>query len=83
MSTEVSFGGDATGHVRPSTRPDRIAHTPTEVAEMLGLTAQTVYRMIHNGDIVARRVGVRSYRILDADLQKYLDGAIEPAKDPA
>lgn len=50
----------------------RIAYTPAEVAEMIGVTTQTVYRMIGRGEILAVKVGSRNYRILARDLDSFL-----------
>lgn len=52
----------------------RIAYSPAEVAEMLGITTETVYRMIRRGEIKARKVGSRNYRILNEDISQYLEG---------
>lgn len=51
----------------------RIAFSPNEVAEMLGIKTQTVYRMIDRGELVARKIGSRNYRILAKDLEAYLE----------
>lgn len=56
--------------------PTRIAYSPGEVAEMLGITTQTVYRMIAREDIPARKVGTRNYRILAKDVDTYLASRI-------
>lgn len=51
----------------------RIAYSPNEVAEMLGIQPQTVYRMINRGELQARKIGTRNYRILAKDLEAYLE----------
>lgn len=56
------------------TADTRIAFSPQEVAEMLGVSVSTMYRIIRQGDIKVRRVGARNYRILAADIDAYLDG---------
>jgi excisionase family DNA binding protein len=43
-----------------------------EVAEILGLEYKTVYRLIHNGELPAAKVG-RVYRIYKADLEAFLE----------
>lgn len=53
---------------------ERLAYTPAEVAKMLALTPQTVYRLINQGELKARRVGTRNFRIAKADLDAYLAG---------
>ncbi len=55
------------------TTVDRVAYSPAEVADMLGVTTQTVYRMIQRKELVARRVGTRNYRVLASDLTRYLE----------
>jgi excisionase family DNA binding protein len=50
----------------------RIAYSPNEVANMLGVTTQTVYRMISRGEILAVKVGTRNYRILARDLDNFI-----------
>lgn len=49
-------------------------YTALQVAEALQLNEQTVLRFIREGKIKAIKVG-RSYRIKEADLKAYLDGA--------
>lgn len=50
-------------------RPDVL--TAAEVAAMLRVSSMTVYRLIQAGELPALRVG-RSYRILRADVDRYL-----------
>lgn len=42
-----------------------------DIATRLGLSAMTIYRLIHAGDIPAAQVG-RSYRVSEEDLELYL-----------
>lgn len=42
-----------------------------EVAEVMRVSAMTVYRLIHTGELKATRVG-RSYRIWEDDVAAYL-----------
>jgi len=43
-----------------------------EVAQLLGVTYQLIYRLVRAGDIPAARIG-RVYRIQRADLDAYLE----------
>lgn len=52
---------------------ERIVYTPAEVAEILDVTTQTVYRMIRRDEIPAIRVGSRRYRIRAKDIEQLLD----------
>ena len=45
--------------------------TVAEVAEVMRVSAMTVYRFIKNGDLAAVRVG-KSYRIREDDLDSFL-----------
>ena len=45
--------------------------TVAEVAAMMRVSKMTVYRLVHNGDLPAVRVG-RSFRVLEADVDEYL-----------
>jgi excisionase family DNA binding protein len=45
--------------------------TVAEVARMLRVSNMTVYRLVNAGDIAAVRVG-KSYRLREADIDKYL-----------
>ena len=45
--------------------------TVAEVASQLRVSNMTVYRLIQSGQLAAVRVG-RSYRIRDADVDRYL-----------
>lgn len=50
-----------------------IAYTPKQVAEMLQLSKNTVYQMIKQGEIVAKRIG-RVYRIPPTSLSFIFTG---------
>ena len=59
-----------------STTPDRAFAevrflTVAEVAAMMRVSKMTVYRLVHNGDLPAVRVG-RSFRVLEDDVNEYL-----------
>ena len=45
--------------------------TVAEVAAMMRVSKMTVYRLLHNGDMPAVRVG-RSFRVLEKDVDEYL-----------
>ena len=43
-----------------------------EVAEMLGVTYQLIYRLVRSGELPAVRLG-RLYRVSGSDLERYLE----------
>lgn len=45
--------------------------TVAEVADKMRVSKMTVYRLVHNGDLRAARVG-RSFRVLEEDVNEYL-----------
>ena len=45
--------------------------TVAEVAAMMRVSKMTVYRLVHNGDLPAVRVG-RSFRVTEDDVNEYL-----------
>jgi len=45
--------------------------TVAEVAGMMRVSKMTVYRLLHNGELPAVRVG-RSFRVLESDVNEYL-----------
>ena len=45
--------------------------TVAEVAAMMRVSKMTVYRLVHNGDLPAVRVG-RSFRVVEDDVNDYL-----------
>ena len=45
--------------------------TVAEVAAMMRVSKMTVYRLVHNGELPAVRVG-RSFRVREADVDEYL-----------
>ena len=47
--------------------------TVAEVADQLRVSNMTVYRLIQSGQVAAVRVG-RSYRIREAEIDRYLAG---------
>lgn len=54
------------------------ALTVKQVAERLAVGVQVVYKLIHGGQLVGRRVG-GNIRVLESDLLLYLDAqAIRP-----
>lgn len=67
-----------------STTPDRAFAevsflTVAEVAAMMRVSKMTVYRLVHNGDMPAVRVG-RSFRVPEQAVHDYLrDSFVETA----
>ena len=45
--------------------------TVAEVAAMMRVSKMTVYRLVHNGELPAVRVG-RSFRVIEEDVNEYL-----------
>jgi excisionase family DNA binding protein len=45
--------------------------TIAEVASMMRVSKMTVYRLVHNGELPAVRVG-RSFRVTEQDANEYL-----------
>jgi excisionase family DNA binding protein len=45
--------------------------TVAEVAAMMRVSKMTVYRLVHNGDLPAVRVG-RSFRVREEDANEYI-----------
>ena len=45
--------------------------TVAEVAAMMRVSKMTVYRLVHNGELPAVRVG-RSFRVTEDDVNEYL-----------
>ncbi len=60
----------------PASRPRLL--TPNEVAELLRVSAMTVYRLIKAGDLPAARIG-KSFRIREADVDAYLQARFSDA----
>jgi excisionase family DNA binding protein len=54
---------------RPTPRPNFL--TVQEVADQMRVSAMTVYRLVHAGELRAIRVG-RSYRVPEDGLDEYL-----------
>lgn len=52
--------------------PDLKYRTIEEVAELLGVRYQLIYKLVRAGDLPAIRIG-RVYRITDSDLDAYLE----------
>lgn len=55
----------------PNNQTESSFVTVAEVAAQLRVSNMTVYRLIQSGQLAAVRVG-RSYRIRDADVDRYL-----------
>lgn len=61
---------------RPYTESQRICYTIKEVAEMLGVTRQTVQNIIHRGDLARVKIGARNratVRIMKEDLDAFIN----------
>lgn len=56
--------------VPPFTRP---WHTPRQAMKFLGMTKSTFWRRVHEGAIIARQDGPRTYRINHQALLDYLE----------
>lgn len=56
---------------RSESIPDPKFLTIAEVASMMRVSKMTVYRLVHNGDLPAVRVG-RSFRVTEDDVNDYL-----------
>lgn len=60
---------------------ESIALTVQNVADLLDIDKQTVYRLIKAGQLKARRVGDRRYRILKEDFESFIERAlVSPVK---
>ncbi len=59
----------------PTNKPGDISEvkflTVAEVAALMRVSKMTVYRLVHNGDLPAVRVG-RSFRVSEDDVDEYL-----------
>lgn len=49
----------------------RRAWSPSEVADMFGISGDKVRRLIRDGELAARKVG-RSWLVSDTEVQRYL-----------
>ena len=49
---------------------------PREAAEILQISAASVYRLLSNGRLPAIQVGPRSLRIRRADLDQFIDARV-------
>lgn len=56
--------------------PQRVARTVPETAERLGLGESTVWRLIHNRQLRAVKIG-RSTRCIDSDIDAFVAGLPE------
>lgn len=61
----------ASSQDRSDSRPDPKFLTIAEVATMMRVSKMTVYRLVHNGELPAVRVG-RSFRVPESDVDEYL-----------
>ncbi len=56
---------------QPGDMSDVVFLTIAEVAAKMRVSKMTVYRLVHNGDLPAVRVG-RSFRVTEDDVNEYL-----------
>ncbi len=56
----------------PADAPDLTFLTPQEVAALLRVTRETIYDLLHRGDLAAVRVG-RLWRIRPEAIARYLE----------
>lgn len=67
---------------RPPERPLYFWLTIDDCAEMVKVSKMTIYRLIHNGELPATRIG-RSLRVREDHFAKYLaDGFAAVVDDP-
>jgi len=52
--------------------------TIAEVASVMRVSKMTVYRLVHNGDLPAVRVG-RSFRVSEEDVNEYIKNSFYQA----
>ena len=57
--------------VKPADMSEVKFLTIAEVAEIMRVSKMTVYRLVHNGELPAVRVG-RSFRVQETDVDEYL-----------
>ncbi|WP_237690158.1 helix-turn-helix domain-containing protein [Nocardioides panacisoli] len=62
----------ATSRTGSENVPDPKFLTIAEVATMMRVSKMTVYRLVHNGELPAIRVG-RSFRVTEEDVNAYLE----------
>ena len=60
-----------TSRERTESLPDPKFLTIAEVASVMRVSKMTVYRLVHNGELPAVRVG-RSFRVTQDDVDEYL-----------
>ena len=70
-----------TGDLTPTGPLVREWYTPRQAIRLLGMTKSTFWRRVHEGAIVARRDGPRTYRVSRQALNDYL--AENKTFDPA
>ena len=65
-------------------KPPTKSYKPNEVAEMIGCTVETVYRLIKYGKLEAFMIGSRNYRITEtavADFKERMDARNREMRD--
>ncbi len=71
MSRKCGLAMAPSPRERSESLPDPKFLTIAEVATMMRVSKMTVYRLVHNGDLPAHRVG-RSFRVTEEDVNDYL-----------
>ena len=75
MPANTPANNPANGDDRHQGRPGDISEvkflTVAEVAATMRVSKMTVYRLVHNGELPAVRVG-RSFRVTEDDVNEYL-----------
>jgi excisionase family DNA binding protein len=61
---------------------ERLAVTPTQAAELLGVCRRTIHNLIHERKLKARKAGHRTTLIEVASLRGYFDGLPERGSAP-
>ena len=55
---------------------EKVFYTPQQIAEMLGVRKETIYRLIKKGEIPSIRIGTR-YKVLKEQFEEWLERTIE------
>jgi putative molybdopterin biosynthesis protein len=55
---------------------EKVFYTPQQIAEMLGVRKETIYRLIKKGEIPSIRIGTR-YKVLKEQFEEWRDRTIE------
>lgn len=74
MTTPERQGEDETARRRTHIRPpvERLAYTPAEAAEAMGMGESTIFKLIREGELTAVRYGTRTL-VRKEELAAFLD----------